>query len=424
MLRKEVSFLTVLQLVVGVGISVGWPLVAQDEVEESLSVSFQSSKVRALLFPGQSTKLQMEVGVHPEEKSSWDDVQMRIAAKQPTDRENSVSYPVRITATHAATKRTTNVNIGEWVYVSSLGLTQSRRTLSLTVHFSQAWDAPFEMVGEIDSAKATRASTAPFEVRCADLKIVDIRDPVNPEDDVTIGNGDTAWIAQDEVGGRSIPLMPRLISEVTGLPTDYTVHWKLQNSYGRRRPFDDLQIPSDGWRKLSGDSAWKAFGAYHEQFFGGNAKLSCKVEETSSKEIVYQSSRQFKILSKNPSDEGAKAYIERTRGKFWFAEAIARHESRQGRRIYNQFNSFGRVEDEPNYGPPDGWGLFQIDSARGADVDTHEVWDWRQNVHSAYQEFRQAIRDTHLYSEAIKEPTRRNGKTIRRAIPPKVVRQH
>jgi hypothetical protein len=60
---------------------------------------------------------------------------------------------------------------------------------------------------------------------------------------------------------------------------------------------------------------------------------------------------------------------------------MAKHESRQGNRVYNQFNTQATIEGTLNFGGPNGWGLCQIDrTAAEGGVTPAEVWNWHQNV--------------------------------------------
>ena len=53
-------------------------------------------------------------------------------------------------------------------------------------------------------------------------------------------------------------------------------------------------------------------------------------------------------------------------------------------RVYNQFNELGsfnlKLEGTPNWGLPDGWGVFQVDSHSGAAITPRLLWDWQENV--------------------------------------------
>jgi len=371
----------------------------------SLSTTLRMDVTTVLLFPGDSVKGELEVIAHPEGVAVWKDVQVRLTAagmSPPEEGKTPPPDPVKLTVAHAVKGNKISLKLNQWYPASTLGLSPQRRTLPVTIEFQEAANDALQLSGEVDSPAADAASTAPLEVRCAQLKLTDLRDVVVPQDDILIPPGGTAWLTQYESEGRSMPIMPRLVARVQGLPASFTVQWLLQNSYGRRSPLDDIVIPGDVWEKLPGDQAWKIFGSFEERYFGGEAKLSYRIYEKSGQAPFRTGTHSFSIRSLNPGDEGVRNYIEQKSGRFWFAWAIAQHESRQGRKAYNQFNSGGRVANEPNFGPPDGWGLFQIDSARGMEVKTEEVWDWRLNVAGAMGEFRQCVRDTKNYFDAVK----------------------
>lgn len=379
------------------------PVAAQDEErQQTLSTTLEVESPRVLLFEGQSSTVSMEVIAHPNEDADWADIKVRLKAELPPDVDLS-ELPVKIEAFHAASGKTLSVNPSEWYEPSYFGLGSSRRKVKFKVTFGSKAYYPIRLIGEVNSPHAEKAATAPFDVHCAQMTLLDLRDVNDPADDIPINQEDTAWMTHHEAVGKSVPIMPRLVGAVTGLPGDHSVQWLLQSQYRRRIGHDDVQIPDDGWLKLPGNQAWKIYDAFEDKWghFGGEAKLSYRVVNEED-ELIYSGVRVFAIRGRNPSDDGVKQFVEQKRGKYWYAWAVAQHESRQGNRVFNQFNSYGRVANEPNYGPPDGWGLYQIDSARGAEVTTNETWDWRTNVEGGIGELRTCEEHTHAYMDAIK----------------------
>ncbi len=369
----------------------------------SLSITFDLEQPSVLLFPGQSATAEVQVVAHPDETAVWKAVQVRFVARQPvSDDEAEESSPIRVTALHGGSRRRVAVTLNKWNYASYLGLGRQRGKFAIEVSHQRTSKHPVELFAEVDSPHGERTSTAPFQIRCADVQLVDLRDLASPGDDDAITEGDTAWLTHYQGENVELPIMPRLEARIDGLPTDYTVFWQLQSRYGRRGQKDLVRFPEEGWLDMAGDEAWKAYTTYHEQFFGGDAKLSYRIQDDAG-EVIRTGSRPFEIKCRNPRDGGAKAYIQKKQDEFWFAWAIAQHESRQNRLVFNQFNNGGRVANEPNYGPPDGWGIFQIDSARGEEVTTGEVWDWRENVRAGLEELKTAKRDTKKYFDAIKK---------------------
>lgn len=379
------------------------PLASAQDKNVSLSVSFDLDEPSVLLFPGQSATAEVQVIAHPSEAAVWKGVQMRFVARQAADGSADKTTPVGLVALHAGSRRRLSISPDKWYYANYFGLGQHKGTLAFEVTHKRTSETPVELFAEVDSATADRGSTAPFQIRCADIQLVDLRDLTSPGDDDTIADGDTAWLTHYEADSSDVPIMPRLEARIEGLPTEYTVHWLMQSRYGRRGDRDKIQFPEKGWLDVAGDEAWKAYATYHDRYFGGEAKLSFKIQDDNG-DYIHAGSRPFQIKCRNPRDESAKAYIKKTQGEeFWFAWAISQHESRQNRRVFNQFNSGGSIAYEPNFGPPDGWGIFQIDSARGAEVTTDEVWDWRVNIQAGLDELKTAKRDTKKYFDAIKK---------------------
>ncbi|MBX7157113.1 MAG: hypothetical protein K1X66_01820 [Verrucomicrobiae bacterium] len=97
---------------------------------------------------------------------------------------------------------------------------------------------------------------------------------------------------------------------------------------------------------------------------------------------------QFKIRGKNPKDAEAKGHIVSKQGIHKYAWAIAQHESHgtTSDHVYNQFNANDPPKEQPNLGPPDGWGIFQIDrSSEDGFTTTKETYNWKENTYAAIE---------------------------------------
>jgi len=368
----------------------------------TLSASLSTDRPHAILFPGDSVTVSLEVGVHPSESDAWENVQIRLVAPLPEAAEEGW-VPVSITARPARRGRSLPVAFHQWYDAEDLGLSLDTPSVQLTVSYRDLTRDPLVLTGEVRSPRAMDpATTARFPVNCAGFDLTDIGDPSDPNDDHAVEEDAVIYLTHLEDQRRPIPVMPRLVSRIYGLPRSYKVHWQFESKYRRRRPMDDVQFPPEGKLILPATEAWKIFGSYYGHFFGGTASVTFEVVDPDG-DRVYRGRREFRILCQNPGDEASRNYIKSRSGEFWFAWAISQHESRQWRLVYNQFNERGsRVKDEPNYGPPDGWGIFQIDSARGKAVTTREVWDWRENVFSGFEELKTAKQHSHDYIAAIK----------------------
>ncbi len=377
----------------------GPALPACDQAPDStLSVSLQLGDAPSLLFPGMSTTPVLEVVLHPNERSRWDQAQVRFMAASGGGEVAAADLPVRLSAT---LPKPASLTPGQWRPASSFGLGTGRATVPLRLeHLRTSGKTPLEIRAEVEVPGLPPELTGPISIRCVEFVVTDLRDPADAGDDTVIRNGDTAWLTHFQDASRALPIMPRLIADTPGLPSDHTVQWRLETRYARRGDQDVSRFPPDGWLELPGDQSWKAFATYHGKYFGGDAKLSGRVVDPDGK-VVFEATRSFRIRCQNPPDTAAVQYVKSRQGRFWFAWGIAQHESRQGRRVFNQYNEGGRVANEPNFGPPDGWGLFQIDSARGARVSTAEVWDWRTNAQAGFDELVTAERDTRNYFAAI-----------------------
>ncbi|RFC47173.1 MAG: hypothetical protein DVB23_001245 [Verrucomicrobia bacterium] len=364
--------------------------------DTTLSASLQCSKPEPILFPGTSVAPALEVALHPNDRNVWDKVRIRLVATMDNREVPPETLPLRITTSGGKPIAT-----GKWQTASLLGLGSRRGTISLRVAPERSTgESPLLLSVEAEVPGVVSATTVPVAIRCAEFLVTDWGDPALPGDDRLIADGDTAWLTHYTDSSRSLPIMPRLVARMRGLPADTKVEWRLESRYPRRGEMDHVRFPEEGWVQLGGDQDWKAFVAYHDRYFGGDAQLSVRVTLPDGK-LAFESSRKFRILCQNPPDQATVQYIKSRQGRFWYAWAIAQHESRQWKRVFNQFNEGGRVPHEPNFGAPDGWGMFQIDSARGAKVTTAEVWDWRTNARAGLEELATAESDTRNYFLAI-----------------------
>ena len=221
----------------------------------------------------------------------------------------------------------------------------------------------------------------------------------------TVIGGSIAWITEE-------PEMPHLQARLNpelGLTTVSLSEWTMRVEHQRpdlgtvdqvfvpnNDPAAVVSLPvSDTWdihADIDGlpDSGRSipAIGLLQTEslsFFGGKATV--RVELAS----LLETEMQFEIRGRNPEDRVAREFIdmEADPNDEWFAYAIARHESRQGDNIYNQFHS----RENEQKGTPifsgnlEGWGMFQLDfsgdDARAATFS--EIWNWQENVRSGIE---------------------------------------
>ena len=129
---------------------------------------------------------------------------------------------------------------------------------------------------------------------------------------------------------------------------------------------------------VSGALAFDITAAFTNEVIGGRLDLTARVSNTVERTLPVF------IRGKNPKDEVAKAYIDATVDADFrdFAWMIAKHESKQGSRAYNQFNPAGPKIELPNKTSGDarwGWGMCQIDRGRTG-VVARTVYNWQDNV--------------------------------------------
>ena len=217
-----------------------------------------------------------------------------------------------------------------------------------------------------------------------------------------IEGGDMAFIAAEPS-----PQMPRLTAEVSpdDIPGQFAC--RLEFEFDRSAAVlsngsplqagancpggpDQVMLPQ-GFpsQVLSAGQRWHLEFEYYSlypdsDFFGGDGYIAC--DSPWGEELKHE----FRIRGQNPSDAVARAYIDATH-TFRFAYAIAKHETKEGSELYNQFNINRNkyIGDERLYvpvsGPPDGWGLFQLDlsSNPAACSPSSVLWNWKRDVKGA-----------------------------------------
>ena len=129
---------------------------------------------------------------------------------------------------------------------------------------------------------------------------------------------------------------------------------------------------------VRGANGYDITAAFTNEVIGGRVSLQAQVSNTVVKTIP------FFIRGKNPTDNVASNYISTAVDPAFrdFAWMIAKHESREGTRMYNQFNPGTILPEQPNKTSGTnrwGWGMCQIDRGRTGLV-TRTVYDWKTNV--------------------------------------------
>lgn len=213
-----------------------------------------------------------------------------------------------------------------------------------------------------------------------------------------IGVGGMAFVTGE-------PAMAQLRARFRDMPAEVSVEWRLvirTERPGERFTLDDRDFPAlqggqPQWVTLPGDQEWDITAAMGGEFVGGNCTLHYRLNGGNAGSVT------FRLRGKNPLDADARAHIDASVGADFqaYAWAMARHESRQGNRVYNQFNTQATIEGTLNFGGPDGWGIAQIDRRSNREIPgqpntyyppdhpgltpnqyttTAEVWNWHDNV--------------------------------------------
>ena len=197
------------------------------------------------------------------------------------------------------------------------------------------------------------------------------------------------------------PAAPQLTAQIKDLPQWIDVTWSMTLTSERwDKRFDGIDNRTLPQVTLAGSEAYDITSRLQNEIIGGACAINVRIGDAAA--ITYP----FSIRGKNPLDAAARAYITaNVDAEFQsYAWMIAKHESMNtGNRVYNQFNAAGAQKEKPNWGPPHGWGIAQIDKGRNGD-STAEVYNWRTNVLSMAKILRDkrsdAVRFLGYYSSA------------------------
>lgn len=178
----------------------------------------------------------------------------------------------------------------------------------------------------------------------------------------------------------SEPKMPKLIIKNTDATN---LDFRLEIEYRRDIRRDEDYFPETGWQTVKSGKEWEIdFG---NKIRGGKATLLYKVGQ---KEYSFV----FHIRGTNPTEQQVKQFIDEKGYNIWFLTRLIRQES-----SYHQFNlgtkygpNWNNTQGCPNWGPPHGWGLMQMDvlnstlgdqQAAGAwRPSAQALWDWKENI--------------------------------------------
>jgi len=209
------------------------------------------------------------------------------------------------------------------------------------------------------------------------------------------------------------PAMPQLTAQIGGFSSSgMTVDWRLHMTSERpeRGTKDDIDIPASSGDGASGgetgenpvggpgvvdnepiNTPWTIdYPPTPFEFDGGTVTLYFTIKNAAGTALGPEQSVTFKIRGKNPTPSAAYNYIQEEPqggplGNLYYAWGIAKHESAQDPNTYCQFNANSPAE-EPNYGYPDGWGIFQRDDGGittptegSIYVTTDQVYSWQVN---------------------------------------------
>jgi len=204
------------------------------------------------------------------------------------------------------------------------------------------------------------------------------------------------------------PKMPSFGIRKADNAADKRVDWVFTSKSERtqRGNKDNIRIPGSGSAITHGSEVWYVSSQMGDLIFGGNAEISFSSFSGSG-------DYRFKIRGKNPYSSNVIAEINSLcsqRGISNYSAVvvgIARLESGslKPNQYFYQFNkgdlTTGKLAGTPNWGHPDGWGIMQVDSARGTQITTKEVYDWKENLKGGIEVLETKISATNRFFAAV-----------------------
>lgn len=316
---------------------------------------------------------------------------------------------------------------------------------------------------ETELAKAGKfkspASGAAVPEVVEEVRLLDLKDPDDDSDDVTIASWDgthglfeenIAWIDAHPDPSDPAPRMPSLALEFGEDNPAKRIEAALEVDYVRGNGFypdrnqehDYVRVPAEGFATFETERQVRFFEhtdwvqeLSRDGFFGGEAQVLYRVLGEDDREIG-KGKLKFRIGGRNPEDDIAKAWIQAVSlplgvPKMPFMYAIAKHESKgknADNLYYNQFYELPRHKEDvgrpvwhnDGLGMPGGYGIFQVTGSALNSLDNvprRMIWNWQDNVDAAYEIMTHKIK-RHLAERYFVRIRREVGEAVFNACPP------
>lgn len=201
-------------------------------------------------------------------------------------------------------------------------------------------------------------------------------------------------LAENEIGYiNGTPSRPNITSKFADLPEWIDVAWSATLTKERsERPATDNRTVAT--TMLRGDEAFDLYAMIGDSI-GGSVVVNFNIADR------FSDSTRYKVRGKNPTDAMARAYIDAhvPAATVDYAWKVAVHESRQGTRVYNQFNTGSTSTELPNKGSGLGWGIAQIDNhSENMDLTPFsQVWNWHENISAMNAKLEYAVERTNTF---------------------------
>jgi hypothetical protein len=190
------------------------------------------------------------------------------------------------------------------------------------------------------------------------------------------------------------PAFPSLVASLVpaqGQPLSGNVSWQFVATYTSPEYTNTktgvvsstaytCSAPGSGPGTLPAGTPWNIANEGETTICGGNATISCTYGS-------YSRTFALKVLGQNPAPSAAQTLLESYTWTSppvpWFLFKLVNHES-----VFRQFNASGSRINLPNYGPPQGFGIMQLDPPD----NLSQIWDWTRNVNEGARRLDQIYR--------------------------------
>lgn len=259
--------------------------------------------------------------------------------------------------------------------INSLGPQLAERTWKF---FMEAVNASNAVADQSIKIEIDPDGDGPTPYLCQDIVRFTALKTVLSQENIVKEVGAITFISQ-------VPQMPNLTVGLEPEIEDLTIRWNLRVFYHKGNRNDNDAFPGQNtWESLSGSQVWNIGEELENNFIGGRAILTYKIDEFQAQPIAeIQVQRKFKLWGENAPQATVRDAITNLSQP---GAAILRHQLvawKEGRFQQFRYNPQHVIQNFAE-GPfpvlhtfDNGFGIMQLTSGN---IPKDQLWNWRQNV--------------------------------------------